>query len=506
MDAEKAAPGIEPLAAPPRKAGCKLFSLRCWLVFALLALGAWLGGQAGSGDRRRKPFRSALFPQPAAAAGDNASSAAAPPATGEAPVPAAPPATGEAVPAAAQFPSVVYENAPVLVGYNSFTPYEPENPRFGTCMFLYMALYAAEHKVNFVFYVAPKDPPPAPANLNELPTGCRSTEYCRHGKSFGGCHRRSCVGPKGCLLHPVWCKVKAVRTAHAAFTTAPFIIWLDTDTFVRFDDFHRSVATVIPDILSKRGSPLAEKPFVANQERPSWWTNKVNSTQGQLGVHYRHVINSGVFIVGAGPGGAKVIDTWWNSSLEDYSVDPLKHRWRTDWPWEQDRLLSLINEPRHGVYDIVQVLSDPSKLIQANWMAAEKRPGTCLSCLPRWRCFFYHCSDTKEMKLFWGKRTLYVAARMLQACATQTFPLEVTLTKQMPEAHVPGFPVSLKYDAGNWCPAGGWLHQLLRNVPSVTDEINERDCDYIDPTSGNAAWEKHYSMATKKVLAWQIAN
>merc|ERR1739841_237921 len=114
--------------------------------------------------------------------------------------------------------------------------------------------------------------------------------------------------------------------------------------------------------------------------------------------------------------------------------DPLEFAFRSSWPWEQDRLMAVIHEPRFGVRDLIGVVPDPHMFHQSNWMAAEKRPGTCLAAVPRWRCYFNHFCGDVAMKMFWGNRTAAVVAAQLRACAEQrvgniTLPLRRIMGK-----------------------------------------------------------------------------
>ncbi|KAJ9457147.1 hypothetical protein DIPPA_09055 [Diplonema papillatum] len=346
------------------------------------------------------------------------------------------------------------DGSPVIVCYNSFSPTDPSTPDFAVASFVFVSLHAAVHGLEVLFYVAPEQTPYQSPFIKDLPPGCAGGKYKRHEGYTE--HHRSCVGLNGCLLHPVWCKVKSAKKALETKPNAPFVIWFDTDVIVRMEDFEKPFVSDLFRMLHKRGLPLEEKPFVANQERNSAWRNRIVQATHvpPWNVTYRWGINTGVWMVANTPSGRRVVDTWWNSSMDSYDSDPLRHRFRTDWPWEQDRLMALANEPRKGVYDLIQVLPDKENLTQADWKESQHRPGTCFGGIALNRCLIMHFSDGLERKTFWGVRIMHTALSLINSCVSGNNSLTMAYAKIAPAAVPPAYPYSQTYSPrafDNWC-------------------------------------------------------
>jgi hypothetical protein len=53
---------------------------------------------------------------------------------------------------------------------------------------------------------------------------------------------------------------------------------------------------------------------------------------------------------------------WWDSVMDSYATDPLRRKFRTDWPWEQDRQMAIYNRTP----EFIQITSHPH-LIMMPW-------------------------------------------------------------------------------------------------------------------------------------------
>eukprot|EP01059_Diplonema_ambulator_P031657 TRINITY_DN5883_c0_g1_i5.p1 TRINITY_DN5883_c0_g1~~TRINITY_DN5883_c0_g1_i5.p1 ORF type:complete len:533 (+),score=120.88 TRINITY_DN5883_c0_g1_i5:53-1651(+) len=303
---------------------------------------------------------------------------------------------------------------PVIVNYMSLHPSSKDTPPYCTAVFVYTALYAAANNLQYAYYTAPANPPePEPAA--NLPEDCAGGNWCRHSEFK--CHSLSCVGPNGCLLHPVWCKVKALRKALATYSTAPFALSLDTDAIIRYEDFRVDLKVWVGATLEKKGYPLEDKPLVANLEQPTWWCTLIQGKNNTMGVPYRWCANTGVLLVGNSERGRGGVDYWWGSALDSYDSDPLGFRFRKDWPWEQDRMMAILNEEGKGQFGNVQVLPNKDEFKQVEYHVAAREPGTCFSALGWHRCFIHHFCAGPDQKMYWGNRTMSFAVAMLQGCA-----------------------------------------------------------------------------------------
>eukprot|EP01062_Namystynia_karyoxenos_P038027 TRINITY_DN27647_c0_g1_i1.p1 TRINITY_DN27647_c0_g1~~TRINITY_DN27647_c0_g1_i1.p1 ORF type:complete len:462 (+),score=61.19 TRINITY_DN27647_c0_g1_i1:68-1453(+) len=370
----------------------------------------------------------------------------------------------------------------VLFSYATHSPARPSEAQpYAAANFVYTALVAAAMGYEFRLYLAPEAQPagPPPGELcgggqssSCLPADCAAPP----ARSCSGYSCRSCVGPRGCLLHPAWCKVKAAMQAAADFPSAPFFLWLDTDAAPAFEHRGRPLALWLRRMAARVGSDPVSAPFMPNQEQPTWWCNRVKVRNGTGGVHYSHCYNTGVFAFWQGAASVRFMRAWWQSALGDYRDDPLGFPYRPQWPWEQDRLMAVAHEGRFGVRHLVRAIPDPDRFEQRNWMHAEKDPGRCLAAVPRWRCVVSHYCGDPAMKMFWGHRTAAVAAAQLAACHSGR--PEVLEMPALPAAGAhhdalpPAYPMRLTLSPVD-CPRGvagavaaaeaasGWAHSAV---------------------------------------------
>ena len=384
---------------------------------------------------------------------------------------------------------------PVLVMYMSHSPSDDATPAYASAVFVYTALYAQAHRYKyahcpfflfthphthpslrrFVYYVAPEKVPAQPT-AKGLPVDCHVKKYCRHGEF--GCHQRSCVGPDGCLLHPVWCKVKAVLTALRTNPEAPFVLSMDTDSVVTFEFFTRPLEDWVHEKMKANGETFAESPLVLNKDQPTWWQVAVrdhNTTKTKFNVDYQWVINTGNYLVGNNAKGRGVMETWWNSSLGDYAKNPLDFKYRSAWPWEQDRAMALLNEFKTPG---IQVFPDKHGKVQRDWMETRHTPGWCFSATPAFRCMLNHFCNNAEMKIHWGNRTMGVAMAILHTCSTGK-DTEVRLAAGGTDGDAP-FAKSLTITQAEYC--SDYAKQIpytFGEYPAATHKpANDPDRDY----------------------------
>lgn len=66
-------------------------------------------------------------------------------------------------------------------------------------------------------------------------------------------------------------------------------------------------------------------------------------------------LNAGTVMWYRHPHSDRVLEDWWRSTMDSYSENPLKRKFRTKWPWEQDRQMALFHRaPEH-----IQIASHP---------------------------------------------------------------------------------------------------------------------------------------------------
>lgn len=66
-------------------------------------------------------------------------------------------------------------------------------------------------------------------------------------------------------------------------------------------------------------------------------------------------LNAGTVLWYRHPYSDQVLQDWWHSTMDNYADNPLKRKFRTKWPWEQDRQMALF----HRSPDHIQIASHP---------------------------------------------------------------------------------------------------------------------------------------------------
>ena len=85
------------------------------------------------------------------------------------------------------------------------------------------------------------------------------------------------------------------------------------------------------------------------QDGPCWWCKLIQKAG------YSMCLNAGTVLWYRHPHSDQVLLDWWQSTMDNYAENPLKRKFRTKWPWEQDRQMALYHRsPQH-----IQIASHP---------------------------------------------------------------------------------------------------------------------------------------------------
>eukprot|EP00929_Paragymnodinium_shiwhaense_P032580 TRINITY_DN18029_c2_g1_i1.p1 TRINITY_DN18029_c2_g1~~TRINITY_DN18029_c2_g1_i1.p1 ORF type:complete len:417 (+),score=30.47 TRINITY_DN18029_c2_g1_i1:105-1355(+) len=162
-----------------------------------------------------------------------------------------------------------------------------------------------------------------------------------------------------------WAKVKASREAMRQFPTARYFVYADTDAVISARYWNNSIPDLFELVRQNYGSDGKIAPFVVTQEPLGWWCKHVRQYQPT----YTACLNDGAFMWENTPANADLLDHWWEASLDNYSIAHQGRYWwpfRTEWPFEQDRLMALVNDVTHPlslhVKDRFRVIPDPENL------------------------------------------------------------------------------------------------------------------------------------------------
>lgn len=219
-----------------------------------------------------------------------------------------------------------------------------------------------------------------------------NSKYCKHhGHQYlYYSAKQKCQHDSGTILADPWCKVLTMLQAIRDHPSVHAFIYIDSDGVIDDTFFEVSLNTILEDVHKKLDWDVYKKPIAFNQDGPSWWCNLVDR------VGYKKCLNAGTVVWIRNEISTKVLEAWWAAAMDSYEGNPLKRKFRTDWPWEQDRQMSIY----HSQSDRIQLTSQPdnaymmrqpqSKLISGGW---------CLSHLPRSGCYISHFCADKNSKL-----------------------------------------------------------------------------------------------------------
>lgn len=217
-----------------------------------------------------------------------------------------------------------------------------------------------------------------------------------------------CMGPDHKTpLQPSWCKVPAILQLQKDHPEIKYWLYLESDAVVH----HNFRSQSLGEMLDVMQTWIPEwdvqfKPMVfnqdANQKRGStYWLNIIKQRS-----NYTQSLNAGTLLWRVSPQATRVLETWWQSSLDSYENNPLKFEFREGWPLDQDRLLA-VYENNHDEYairrnadakvsDYIQIASQP------NQMYTDWDRGTthwCLSHMETANCFIAHYCRSSEQKV-----------------------------------------------------------------------------------------------------------
>eukprot|EP01041_Mallomonas_annulata_P005418 gene5418-10844_t len=194
-----------------------------------------------------------------------------------------------------------------------------------------------------------------------------------------------------------WCKVKAMLQATNDNPDIRVFIYMDSDAVVDVSFQHLSLNEYLGQLQLKLKWKPPQKPLVFNQDGPCWWCNLIQR------VGYTMCLNAGTVMWYAHPIGVKLLEDWWHSSMESYTNNPLKRKFRNNWPWEQDRQMALYNRSSENI----QITSHPHLPMMPREPGSRRIADWCFSHLPGSGCFISHyCADQyskKQMKKIYSE-------------------------------------------------------------------------------------------------------
>lgn len=187
------------------------------------------------------------------------------------------------------------------------------------------------------------------------------------------------------LLASPWCKVRAMLEANNNYKHIKLFIYMDSDAVVSklYENF--SLGVFLGVLQSKLDWDVENKPIIFNQDGPCWWCGMIK------GIGYTTCLNAGTVLWYRHDLSLKVLQEWWDSSMDSYDNNPIRRPFRRKWPWEQDRQMALYHRNPNNI----QIASHPDKPHmehKAGWT------DWCLSHLPSSGCFISHHCENKNSK------------------------------------------------------------------------------------------------------------
>lgn len=196
---------------------------------------------------------------------------------------------------------------------------------------------------------------------------------------------------EGELLAAAWCKVKAMIEATKKHPNIKLFLYMDSDAVVSMDYYHVSLVDMFVSLETLLGWRIDEKSLLFNQDGPCWWCNLIQK------VGYTMCLNSGTVMWYRTYESLDLLEKWWHSSMDPYSSDPLKRKFRKQWPWEQDRQMAIY----YRYSNKIQIASHPSKVMMPMVPGSRRiEGGLCLSHLPGSGCYIEHyCASPKSKQV-----------------------------------------------------------------------------------------------------------
>eukprot|EP00602_Paraphysomonas_sp_CaronLab_P002425 CAMPEP_0185033188 /NCGR_PEP_ID=MMETSP1103-20130426/21950_1 /TAXON_ID=36769 /ORGANISM="Paraphysomonas bandaiensis, Strain Caron Lab Isolate" /LENGTH=298 /DNA_ID=CAMNT_0027569381 /DNA_START=87 /DNA_END=979 /DNA_ORIENTATION=- len=214
-------------------------------------------------------------------------------------------------------------------------------------------------------------------------------------------------------LADAWCKVKAMLQAHEEHPDIKVFIYMDSDAVISQGFKDRSLNDLLQIVQNKLDWDPSEKPMMFNQDGPCWWCNLIQK------VGYETCLNAGTVLWYRHHYSEEILNQWWHSTMDSYADNPLKRKFRTNWPWEQDRQMAIYHRsPEH-----IQIASQPDSAQLVPKKGMRVIDGWCLSHLPGWGCFIsHHCANpASKQKL----RELYNVPKEFSTSSVNGLPFQV---------------------------------------------------------------------------------
>ena len=235
-------------------------------------------------------------------------------------------------------------------------------------------------------------------------------KYCQtHGHSFLYYDlKENSLGEKKCMavdgktvLADPWCKVKAMLSANedAKYSKIKLFVYMDSDAVLDHSFASKPLQKLLGTMQEKIAWNVGEKPTIFNQDGPCWWCDLVE------GLGYKTCLNAGTVVWYRHERSRATLSAWWQAAMDPYEGNPMKRKFRTKWPWEQDRQMALYNRtPEH-----IQIASQP---LQSHMDMQAGHKDWCLSHLARSGCFISHFCEGAHSKRKMKERYAFKEAVM----------------------------------------------------------------------------------------------
>lgn len=226
--------------------------------------------------------------------------------------------------------------------------------------------------------------------------------YCdRHGHKFlyFQAPRGQCLHNGEVKLADPWCKVRTMQQATTDHPDIKLFIYMDSDAVVDIKNLDTSVITFAKDMAQRLSWDVATKPIVFNQDGPCWWCSLIEKKG------YKTCLNAGTVMWYRHPTSTLILKQWWDAAMDSYDDNKLQRKFRTNWPWEQDRQMALYERAP----DKIQISSHPDESFMPREKGSRKIKDWCFSHLPNSGCFISHfCANHHSKQVLSAKYSAHV--------------------------------------------------------------------------------------------------
>lgn len=294
-------------------------------------------------------------------------------------------------------------------------------------------LYSRAHPGHHYVYVSYEAASPRLAKLAKgLPPNCDH-------EIKGGL-----LGPRGCVLHPVWAKVKGMLTLMRQFPKAEYYIFLDSDATVSPQFAHLPWSHMLSDIEGLYNFSMKTHPVLLASEIRGWWENQC------LGRNLSYAPNGGFIALRNDPKAHRFLQEWWASALWAFDEPvvgmtlPPKD-FRTQHIGEQKMLTILGLQPKYNdTVAIIQPERIHGLLYSGKMPWRDRSASKCMFLMVEQACFFDHYYGTyKEDKQLHDRRHVRAKAGdliidfMAVLCSGDSSPRESPRGNDVRTAPVP---------------------------------------------------------------------